>query len=308
MQASREVLSHVVGTIGTREKFLEHRLVLAQREWARFKANNSKECRNCHDYDSMDFDKMKVTSQMMMRSAAERNASCVDCHRGIAHELPEIKGAGNPAFASLLSEASHVNASPGGSYISVAPQAIYSDQGLSNQIGSIEVSTPVKILEATDSALLVELDLWRKNKGLARVWYNTFGMNVTNAILNRDINKDSEFISVVESRMDEMTGLEWQKVKANVWIEPGHLLTSVEPIWDIARHSYDSACSVCHRQPQPASHDANQWPGLFAGMVGFTNMDDDTANIVLKYLQLNSSDFATASEIGLESTIQSARP
>ncbi|MDK7179031.1 NapC/NirT family cytochrome c, partial [Micrococcus luteus] len=79
--------------IGTREKFLEHRLVLAQREWARFKANNSKECRNCHDYDSMDFDKMKVTSQMMMRSAAERNASCVDCHRGIAHELPEIKGA-----------------------------------------------------------------------------------------------------------------------------------------------------------------------------------------------------------------------
>ena len=308
MQASREVLSHVVGTIGTREKFLEHRLVLAQREWARFKANNSKECRNCHDYDSMDFDKMKVTSQMMMRSAAERNASCVDCHRGIAHELPEIKGAGNPAFASLLSEASHVNASPGGSYISVAPQAIYSDQGLSNQIGSIEVSTPVKILEATDSALLVELDLWRKNKGLARVWYNTFGMNVTNAILNRDINKDSEFISVVESRMDEMTGLEWQKVKANVWIEPGHLLSSVEPIWDIARHSYDNACSVCHRQPQPASHDANQWPGLFAGMVGFTNMDDDTANIVLKYLQLNSSDFATASEIGLESTIQSARP
>lgn len=65
--------------------------------------------------------------------------------------------------------------------------------------------------------------------------------------------------------MDDMTGLEWQKVKASVWIEPGHLLNSVEPIWDIARHSYDNACSVCHRQPQPASHDANQWPGLLPG-------------------------------------------
>ena len=82
----------------------------------------------------------------------------------------------------------------------------------------------------------------------------------------------------------------------------------MEPIWDIARHSYDSACSVCHRQPQPASHDANQWPGLFAGMVGFTNMDSETADVVLKYLQLNSSDFATASQSALEGTIQSARP
>ena len=133
---------------------------------------------------SMDFDKMKVTSQMMMRSAAERNASCVDCHRGIAHELPEIKGAGNPAFDSLLSEASHVSVKAGGHYVSVVPQKIYADQILTKEIGSIEVSTPVKILQNVDGALEVELDLWRKNKGLARVWYNSFGMNVTNAILN----------------------------------------------------------------------------------------------------------------------------
>lgn len=38
MQASREVWGHLVGTIGTREKFKEHRIVLAQREWARFSA------------------------------------------------------------------------------------------------------------------------------------------------------------------------------------------------------------------------------------------------------------------------------
>lgn len=308
MQASREVLSHVMGDIGTREKFLNHRIVLAQREWARFKANNSKECRNCHDYDSMDFDKMRVTSQMIMRSAAERDASCVDCHRGIAHELPEIDGHGNPAFASLLSEASTVRVSPGGTYVSVVPQSIYLDGDLTQAIGSIEVSTPVKVLEQTDKAQLVELELWRKNKGLARVWYNSFGLNVTNAIINRDVDKNSEFITVLEAREDEMTGLEWEKIHAQVWIEPGHLLNSVETIWDIARNSYDTACSVCHRQPQPASHDANQWPGLWAGMVGFTNLDSGTAEIVLKYLQLNSSDFATATESGLEATVQTARP
>lgn len=36
MQASREVLGQLIGTIDTREKFKEHRLVLAQREWKRF--------------------------------------------------------------------------------------------------------------------------------------------------------------------------------------------------------------------------------------------------------------------------------
>ncbi|MDK7178969.1 hypothetical protein QP445_16250, partial [Micrococcus luteus] len=82
----------------------------------------------------------------------------------------------------------------GGHYVSVVPQKIYADQTLTKEIGSIEVSTPVKILQNVDGALEVELDLWRKNKGLARVWYNSFGMNVTNAILNRDVLKDSDFI------------------------------------------------------------------------------------------------------------------
>ena len=54
MQASKEVWGKIFGTIDTREKFLKA-LALAQNEWARLKANDSLECRNCHGYDSMDF-------------------------------------------------------------------------------------------------------------------------------------------------------------------------------------------------------------------------------------------------------------
>ena len=79
MQASREVLSHLMGDIGTREKFKEHRIVLAQREWARFAANGSRECRACHDYNNMDINKMRPTSQVAMRNAAARNQSCMGC-------------------------------------------------------------------------------------------------------------------------------------------------------------------------------------------------------------------------------------
>ncbi len=54
MQASKEVWGKLFGTINTREKFLDHRLELAAHEWARMKANDSLECRNCHSAQSMD--------------------------------------------------------------------------------------------------------------------------------------------------------------------------------------------------------------------------------------------------------------
>lgn len=310
MQASREVLGQLIGTIGTREKFLDHRLTLAQREWERFRANSSKECRNCHDYADMDFDKMRVTSQMIMRSAAERDASCVDCHKGIAHQLPEMSGASNPAFDSLVSEAQSVRASAGNTFYSVVPQELYADEGLSQVIGSLEVAGPAKVIAVKDKAVQIELDMWRKNKGFARVLYPHFGLNITSAILNKEAAADSNIVKVAETREDDLTGLEWQEVKVQAWIKSGWLLDRLEPIWDVARHSYTQGCSVCHRQPAEAGHDANEWTGLFAGMVGFTNMDKDTAALVLKYLQLHSSNFAkgTHASGSPEQAVQTAKP
>lgn len=91
MQASKEVWAKIFGTIDTREKFLDHRLVLAQREWTRLKANDSLECRNCHDYDYMDFTRQSPRAQdMHARFLATREKTCIDCHKGIAHRLPDV--------------------------------------------------------------------------------------------------------------------------------------------------------------------------------------------------------------------------
>ena len=48
MQASKEVWGKIFGTIDTELKFREGRRRLAEHEWARLKANDSLECRNCH--------------------------------------------------------------------------------------------------------------------------------------------------------------------------------------------------------------------------------------------------------------------
>ena len=221
MQASREVWSHIIGTIGTREKFKEHRIVLAQREWARFAANSSKECRACHDYKDMDFERMRPASQVAMRNAAARNQSCVDCHKGIAHQLPDMEGAHNPAFDTLVSAAAGQSIKPGGTYVTVVPQDLFADEALSDKIGTIEVASTVKVLETKGDAQQVELMLWRKNKGFGRVWYAYFGLNVTSAVLAKEVARNNKIVSVLEAKEDPLSGLEWQHVAAKAWIRAG---------------------------------------------------------------------------------------
>ena len=107
MQASKEVWGKIFGTINTREKFLEKRLELAQHEWARLKANDSLECRNCHDFEYMDFTKQSLrASNMHSTTLASGDKTCIDCHKGIAHELPDMRGVpgwdDDPSQAAML--------------------------------------------------------------------------------------------------------------------------------------------------------------------------------------------------------------
>jgi len=91
MQASKEVWGKIFGSIDTREKFVAKRLELARHEWARFKANDSLECRNCHDFAYMDLTRQSARAQNMHGTVlASGEKTCIDCHKGIAHKLPDM--------------------------------------------------------------------------------------------------------------------------------------------------------------------------------------------------------------------------
>jgi cytochrome c-type protein NapC len=93
MQASKEVWGHIFGSIDTREKFLGMRRHLAEREWIRMAANDSLECRNCHSTESMDISKQNpraAAAHEKFLFTGER--TCIDCHKGIAHRLPDMTG------------------------------------------------------------------------------------------------------------------------------------------------------------------------------------------------------------------------
>jgi cytochrome c-type protein NapC len=90
MQASKEVWGKIFGIIDTREKFEALRWTLASHEWERMGANRSAECRNCHRPESMDLAKQGRQAAVAHKSQLlTGRKSCIDCHKGIAHTLPE---------------------------------------------------------------------------------------------------------------------------------------------------------------------------------------------------------------------------
>jgi cytochrome c-type protein NapC len=88
-QASLEVWGKITGSIDTPEKFEAKRMQLATHEWTRMKESNSRECRNCHNFDAMSAELQKQTPYKKHMKAKEEGKTCIDCHKGIAHQLPK---------------------------------------------------------------------------------------------------------------------------------------------------------------------------------------------------------------------------
>ncbi|MCK5895259.1 MAG: NapC/NirT family cytochrome c [Cocleimonas sp.] len=66
------------------------RLEMAANEWKRLQKNNSKECKTCHSPLAMDLAKQEPRSVARHeKSFNAGNTSCVSCHQGISHYLPD---------------------------------------------------------------------------------------------------------------------------------------------------------------------------------------------------------------------------
>jgi len=90
IKATNELYHKALGSINTPEKFEAKRLKLARNVWREMKATDSRECRNCHDYNSMDFSFQQRRAIAQHSKGFEEGKTCIDCHKGIAHSLPAM--------------------------------------------------------------------------------------------------------------------------------------------------------------------------------------------------------------------------
>ena len=89
IRATNELFHKILGSIDTPEKFEAKRLELAEHVWASMEASDSRECRNCHSFEAMDFEKQRRRVRKIHPEAMREGKTCIDCHKGVAHKLPE---------------------------------------------------------------------------------------------------------------------------------------------------------------------------------------------------------------------------
>lgn len=89
VMAAKDVWHTILGTMDTPEKFEAHRMGMAKAVWAKMEATGSRECRNCHRFDGMDFEQQGRRSRSKHAQAIEEGKTCINCHKGVVHELPQ---------------------------------------------------------------------------------------------------------------------------------------------------------------------------------------------------------------------------
>lgn len=87
--ASSDVYHELMGSVSTPEKFEARRMKMAQHQWDQMKASDSRECRNCHSFDAMSPDVQKKSIYDKHMGAKKAGKTCIDCHKGVAHQLPK---------------------------------------------------------------------------------------------------------------------------------------------------------------------------------------------------------------------------
>lgn len=88
IMAAKDVYHEILGTIDSQEKFDARRWHMASNVWRKMKASDSRECRNCHDYDNMDLSEQERIARKKHARAPLKGKTCIDCHRGLVHEEP----------------------------------------------------------------------------------------------------------------------------------------------------------------------------------------------------------------------------
>lgn len=190
VQASKEVLSWLTGKMDTPEKFNEHRFELAQSVWKAMKDTDSRECRNCHNFESMNPEFQKPRARKQHLNAFETGQTCIDCHKGIAHtdvrdnltdEQLEALEAPNPDYirkvpqeyieglarieAKEAAERAQVKADKVAEQVKVEQQiADAVEQALANTVSKVsEVKTSVSSKKVPTQASNINVD-WGKAK------------------------------------------------------------------------------------------------------------------------------------------------
>ncbi|MFD2176824.1 pentaheme c-type cytochrome TorC [Veronia pacifica] len=287
LEAAKDVYHHfITKKVDTPEKFEEHRLEMAQTVWARMKRQNSKTCKSCHSYAAMDHEKQSIKAQMEMKKAAAADMNCIECHKGIAHELPNMAGGFRKSFQEL--EKQSVAPADAKTLFSISEKDLFAvADAKAKSEGKLLPASEITVIGEENDMLKVRVDGWLEKAGKGRVMTEYMGKRVFKATIRGEV-KASE--KLIEEQTDPATNIVWQHVSVEGYVTKDHLNGSIEPVWTYAKEMFGSTCNACHAAPAPAHFTANGWISGLKAMSSYYRLNKTEERTLLKYLQNHGSD------------------
>ena len=286
IQATNELYHKFIDpSIDTPEKFEARRLHLAKNVWASMKATDSRECRNCHAFDTMKIESQREKAQKMHPKAIKDGETCIDCHKGIAHKMPDMSAASKQAFEMLKKNAAKTDYGSG-KLTTLGTANLYMAAEDKKAAGRVLPATEIESLGEEGDRIRVKVSGWSQ-EGAEKVIYALKGHRIFNAALSK---KAIPEVDRGDTEVVEATGQNWTKVSFTGFMDKKDMTRDSEALWDYNSELYENSCSVCHNAPDVGHFMANQWIGVLKSMVRYTALSKDEQRMLQKYLQLNASD------------------
>ena len=290
--ATKDLYHHfITGKIDTPEKFEANRLEMAQSVWKRMEDENYKTCTTCHAYDAMDHAKQSTQASVEMKQASKNNLACIECHKGIAHELPNMAGGFRKKFQTLSASASVPDDAK--TLYSLEEKDLYATNDPNGkENGQLLPASSVSVIEDQGEMLKIRIQGWIESKGKGRVMTEYMGKRVFKATVRDEVKASETLISEVT---DPITNIAWKEVAVEAYITKSGMTDSLEPVWEYASEMYGSTCNSCHAAPDPGHFTANGWISSLKAMSAYYRLSKTEERTLLKYLQNHGSDTAGAS-------------
>ncbi len=286
IDALRHVYGHLLGSLSTDEKYEDARLRMAERVWDEMKTHDSRECRSCHNQQAFVFEEFSNHSDAKrMAKGLEEGGTCIDCHKGLVHTMPDRSSGYKKQLEELLAESADPDIQTDTVYPLETVFSYSSQDG--NREARILSATRLTVLDNNGQWLKIRVDGWQQDEVDAMI-YELQGKRIFSVALD----KDARGKPVIQSTMfDPDTEQTWHKVSFETWVTSENMLQDEEKLWGYGKELHHSTCGACH-MAIPASHFlANQWIGVMKDMKrNIRHLSKEQYRFLQKYLQLNAKD------------------
>lgn len=279
--------TYVTNKLPDQEAYEAHRLEMAQKVWADMKATDSATCRSCHSFEAMALSEQKKEAQKMHKLAQETNQTCIDCHKGIAHFMPEIPVDNAAAAGELAKFGGEFTASDKILYSLAMSTAQFGEGGEARLMPYAELTE----WKAVGDNIQATVKGWQQ-AGAESVVYMDLGKRIMVALLGDEV-KDK--VTVAKTVYDNVTASDWKEVSFAVTLPKSAVTSNLNSLNQFGNNLNQTHCSGCHAPIGADHYTANQWIGVVNSMKDRTSMSADDVRAVTIYLQRNAKDIVGGS-------------